>query len=595
MKSKRERSFAILLIFLFSVMLLHPLSIKVKAESSNNNVPQYKDVINETIGFFEQYKNKTIIKNTVFTDNNIKYSVYENGEKHVITDDFDKIRWMRFMGIYNDSAYSICYTLPGKPIYRADLNTYKFELVKNTPAYPKGQFYYDNYSVDNNGAFWFSGTDSDNSIIVVQDGVPKYIKYIVYSDNGFSFETSILYQPLDNRNFGKPTVGYDGNVWFYKSFNNGADNKVYMVTADKQLHQFDVISGDIIKSLNIGANGNVYMSVTTNAGMDVIKQYRYNNDKLEFVKQYNEQGRLAIDGKGNPWFDLDGGIYKLEGDNFVRKYTVGSGMSGLKVYDDNHMAVGGLGGVGLTIISIADNNPSTPTIAPEKFTTIIDNDTKSAVLTLDSSQVAKNGVNEIIPTLSADVHAVEAKIDAATINGGTGSLKLNANNITMELPFSTVDYDGTAPGSYISVKQNITTNDPTLSSIKDIGKVFDFNLATYNQDGTKIKDIHNFKSGKAKITVKLTSEEIKNLDSTKLGAYYYNEDTKIWELLGGIFDKNAMTFTFETPHFSKYTIAQINGTLPQTGAFLSSNDLIKIALVIMALGVILYVRKPKRK
>lgn len=581
MKKHKKRSFAIILVLLFSVMLLQPLNMKVKAESSSTNVPEFMDILHESIGFFTQYKNKTIINNNVIFDSNLKYSVYENGVKHVFTDDFDILRWMKFMGIYNDCVYSVCDQLPGMPIYKADLNTYKFEFVKNTPIYPNGKLYYNGYSIDNTGVFWFSGTDSSN------------LKYIVYSDNGFSFETTRLYQSADEYYFGRPTVGYDGNIWFYKSFNKGADNKVYMVTADKQLHQFDVNSGDIIKDLKIGANGNVYLSVTTNTGIDVIKQYRYNNEILEFVKQYNEHGWLAIDGKGNLWFDRDGGIYKLEGDSFVRKYTVNSFMTGLKVYDDNHMVVGGDLGAGLTIISIDDKVSPTPPVVPEKFTSTVDNNTKSAALTLDSAQVAKDGVNEITPALSSDVHTVEAKIDAATINGGTGSLKMNANNITMELPFSTVDYDGTTQGSYVSVKQNIIANDPILSGVKDIGKVFDFSLGTYKQDGTKIKDIHNFKNGKAKITIKLTNDDIRNLDITKLGAFYYNEETKMWELIGGTFDKNTMTFTFETPHFSKYTIAQINGTLPQTGAFLNNNDLIIAALVLIVIGIVMFVKKSR--
>ncbi|GLC30978.1 LPXTG cell wall anchor domain-containing protein [Clostridium omnivorum] len=608
MKTQKKKSFAILLVLLFCTMLLKPFDLKVKAEEPS--VPKFMDRLPESTGFFAQYKNKTIINNTVWDSYNLNYSVYENGVKHVITNDFDKLRWMRFIGTYNDSAYSICTELPGKPIYRADLNTYKFEFVKNVPEYTKGSFYYKDCSVDNNGALWFLGTDCSTSVIRVNEGEKKYIKYILFTDNGFSYEVPTLYQFDDHAYFGKPEVGYDGNVWFYKSFNNGADNKIYRVTSDKQVSEFDVEAGYIINDMKIGANGNIYIDgATYTAGKynNFVKQYKNVNGKLELVKKYdNLAGEIDVDVNGNLWFNKDtiGEIYKLEGDTFVKKYIVNPWMGGLKVYDDNHMVVGGEGGYGLTIISIDDKNtttnpvgdkntttqPSTPE-TKEKFAVKIDNNTKSATVSLDSAQISKNGINEITPTISNDVQAVETRVDASAVNGGTGSLKMNASNVTMELPFSAVDYEGTTEGSYISVKQNIIANDPLLSAIKDIGKVFDFSLATYKQDGTKIKDIHNFKSGKAKISIKLTNEDIKNLDTTKLSAFYYNEETKMWESVGGSFDKNAMTFTFETSHFSKYTIAQINGALPQTGTVLNNLDLIVLGFMFIVFGALFLGKK----
>lgn len=608
MKTQKKKSLAILLVLLFCTMLLKPFDLKVKAEEPS--VPKFMDRLPESIGFFTQYKNKTIINNTVWDSYNLNYSVYENGVKHVITNDFDKLRWMKFVGIYNDGAYSICDKLPGMPIYRADLNTYKFEFVKNIPDYTKGTFYYESSSIDGSGNLWFLGTDCDTSVIIIRKGEKKYIKYIMYTDNGFSFEVTRLYQSDDNAQFGKPELGYDGNMWFYKSFNNGADNKIYRVTSDKQVSEFDVEAGDIIRDMKVGANGNIYVEGSTyngDKGNNFIKQYKNVNGKLELVNKYdNIPGEITVDAKGNLWLIKEdiGEIYKLEGDTFVKKYIVNSWMGGLKVYDDNHMVVGGLGGYGLTTISIDDKNtttnpigdkntttqPSTPE-TKDKFAVKIDNNTKSATVSLDSAQVSKNAINEITPTISNDIQAVEARVDASAVNGGTGSLKMNTSNVTIELPFSAVDYEGITEGSYISVKQNIIANDPLLSAIKDIGRVFDFSLATYKQDGTKIKDIHNFKSGKAKISVKLTNDDIKNLDITKLSAFYYNEETKMWESVGGSFDKNAMTFTFKTSHFSKYTIAQINGALPQTGTVLNNLDLIVLGVMFIVFGALFFSKK----
>lgn len=619
MLKQSKKSLILLLAFLFIIMLPQSMSLEAKAETANTSIPQYINSYKETIGFFAQYENKTIINNTVLFDNNIKYSVYENGQKHVLSEDFDKIRWMRYMGIYNEGVYSICNKLPGMPIYRADLNTYSFEFVKNAPVYKNVNMQYDSFSVDNRGNFWISGTDS--SINVLYDGITK-LKYIVYSDNGFSFEATPIYHDDNEYYFGKPNVGYDGNVWFYQSFNNGTDNKVYMVTADKQLHQFDIQSGDIIRDIKVGSNGNVYMKVGTSSNT-IIKQYKYDNNKLEYVKQYNESGSWAIDEKGNLWFDRDGGIYKLEGDNFVRKYTVQSYMSGLKVYDDNHMALGGLGGSGLTIISndeVEFNTPNqqqptipTPgnqtipeqtngqtTTAPQKFTTTLDNDSKLATVNINSSLILKDLVNEIDPTLQENLQSVEVKFDAYAVNGGNGSLKISTNNVIMEFPFSVVDYAGCVTGSYISVNQKVSFEDSILSSIKSIGRSYDFSLATFNQDGTKIKEIHDFKNGKARMSIKISNDDIQNLNKSKLAAFYYNEVTKSWENVGGTFDKNTMIFTFETTHFSKYTIAQIPETilqngeiLPQTGIIFSFNNLLLLAGISLLCGTILLNKRKK--
>jgi LPXTG-motif cell wall-anchored protein len=297
-------------------------------------------------------------------------------------------------------------------------------------------------------------------------------------------------------------------------------------------------------------------------------------------------------------------VKKYENENLVTKYEVYNSFHNDRfyIYDDNNLVVYGDAGYKIIAANVPEvNNNTTTEPAATKPATTESSTAKStttnntALVNLDTNKLNKNGVNEISPVPSSDSQAVEARIDASAVNGGTGSLKMNASNVTMELPFSAVDYDGTVQGSYISVKQNIIANDPLLSAIKDIGKVFDFSLATYKQDGTKIKDIHNFKNGKAKISVKLTNDDIKNLDTAKLSAFYYNEETKMWESVGGSFDKESMTFTFETSHFSKYTIAQTNGALPQTGSALNSLDLIVIGLILMVFGTLIFSRKVSLK
>jgi hypothetical protein len=95
--------------------------------------------------------------------------------------------------------------------------------------------------------------------------------------------------------------------------------------------------------------------------------------------------------------------------------------------------------------------------------------------------------------------------------------------------------------------------------VKGVGEVYDFSLALYNKTGTKIEDVHDFNGDtKVKITIKLTDEQMKNLNTSKLGALYYNESSKKWDYVGGKYDATTKTFSFETEHFSKYTIAEVS-------------------------------------
>jgi subtilisin family serine protease len=56
------------------------------------------------------------------------------------------------------------------------------------------------------------------------------------------------------------------------------------------------------------------------------------------------------------------------------------------------------------------------------------------------------------------------------------------------------------------------------------------------------------------ITIKLSPEEMDGIDTNKLGVYHYNEEKKTWEYAGGVFNAKTGTITFDTGHFSKFTV-----------------------------------------
>lgn len=49
--------------------------------------------------------------------------------------------------------------------------------------------------------------------------------------------------------------------------------------------------------------------------------------------------------------------------------------------------------------------------------------------------------------------------------------------------------------------------------------------------------------------------DLDGVDEDKLGVYYFNEETRLWEFVGGLVDKENKTITVELYHFSRYAIA----------------------------------------
>ncbi|WP_170311611.1 type I pullulanase [Vallitalea okinawensis] len=82
----------------------------------------------------------------------------------------------------------------------------------------------------------------------------------------------------------------------------------------------------------------------------------------------------------------------------------------------------------------------------------------------------------------------------------------------------------------------------------------------------------NFKKP-IKIELKYDPEKVK--DPRKLGVYYFNEQTKEWEYVGGIVSENG-TISFEAQHFSKYTVMESNKTFKDLNETAWAKDAIEV-------------------
>ncbi len=583
-----------------------------------------------------RYKDKTIVLDHYVNyfdqvvDQPIKLIVEADGKKNIISEDVQLLRGFVFIGIRDDFAYFADDYNEGSFIYKVDLNNYTMqktsESVNNYTKNINVNVNVRDAVIDTTGNKWFA---DDNPNWNFRDANGNLIEnapaFLVYNSLGKFTAYKISSRVITNyEGVGHITPGNDSDVWFTYSYIkdktlNTRDNKIIRVTKDGALEEYPIDSNYYIDDIRVDKAGNVYLKGTNwiKEGYKMVKKegivmhYTFANGNLKHIQNYpvdsNYLTDMDLDANGNVWILYGAKAFKLENGTFNLKYYTQAKMNELSVYDDYNMATFCFDN-GYTNITVQDtggdteDNGSTgeePQPVPEpkpqppnNNNGSEDNTPKPVSDILSNDKISKDKINEVSPT--ANGNSAEVKLDAANVKGGQGSLKLNINALTLVLPFGAVDYTGTEQGSYIAMKSSVFSNDSLLNNIKDIGKLFEFSLTTHKSDGTLIKDIHNFVSGKATISIKLTNEDISKLDVNKLAAFYYNESTKTWEVIGGTFNKDTMVFTFETSHFSKYTIAETNNVLPQTGSFADTTSLMILSAIIIAIGIVLISRKESK-
>ena len=100
----------------------------------------------------------------------------------------------------------------------------------------------------------------------------------------------------------------------------------------------------------------------------------------------------------------------------------------------------------------------------------------------------------------------------------------------------------------------IPNSDSTLKQFKILDKVYNLEINKVSGDQkTKL----TFKEN-GKISIKFPIENSSNKE--KLGVYYYNEQTKDWEFIGGKLDASGKYITIELEHLSKYAVMEHNRT-----------------------------------
>lgn len=156
---------------------------------------------------------------------------------------------------------------------------------------------------------------------------------------------------------------------------------------------------------------------------------------------------------------------------------------------------------------------------------------------LKHNDIKPSGDNYLFDTLSSD------NLKLSITDPEKGAV-ITSPNTKVAIPNSIVS-------AYIKDKidytQKIYEDNDLLSSLNSIGKVFEITL----NNG---KDIKNFDKDKVSVTLKLSEEDLKGKDTSKLKAYVYDDSKKEWVSLDGTFNNTDSTFTFETNKTGKFTV-----------------------------------------
>lgn len=201
---------------------------------------------------------------------------------------------------------------------------------------------------------------------------------------------------------------------------------------------------------------------------------------------------------------------------------------------------------------------------------------------------------------------LEANLYTAVLTDDNEGIFIDSNDTRITIPKKILE------DNKLIFKQKIYENKELLANIKSVGKIYDLSLVS--KDGKSITD---FGDSKVKVSITLIEDQLKNLKTDKLAAYYYNEKKNAWEKVdSGIFNNGSSRFEFETNHFTKFTIVDeskdedktvttndnnkgttsskttIGKILTKTGTAASKEVMLALSTILATVGIVL-MRKNK--
>lgn len=181
-----------------------------------------------------------------------------------------------------------------------------------------------------------------------------------------------------------------------------------------------------------------------------------------------------------------------------------------------------------------------------------------------SSRGGSSPAVEAVKSVPANPFEIGLKaLAGSNISGETVVLK-NAD-ISITIPPLAIVAGNAGSNGQLSMKVNVITGEDAKGYSGDasaglfrIGNsIYEFSAELKTNEETK--EIKTFNKD-ITITIKLSPADLMNIDINKLGVYYYNETSKSWEYVGGVYDPQSGTISFRTGHFSKYAVMRAENT-----------------------------------
>ena len=182
---------------------------------------------------------------------------------------------------------------------------------------------------------------------------------------------------------------------------------------------------------------------------------------------------------------------------------------------------------------------------------------------------------------------------------------LIANNSGMKI--NKVDAELTIPPTMLEMMVALANGKEVTIELKEmsapgaIGPVYDFTILAGSQT------LHDFGGKKITIALKVDPKAVKGIDTAKIKIFFYNEETKKWEVLeDSVYDAETGIVSATTTHFSTFgvfeasdetkgapvTIDEAGKKLPNTAT--NVYNYILAGLLILLGGTYLFIRQRRR-
>lgn len=467
-----------------------------------------------------------------------------------------------------------------------------------------------------NGSQKYMGTYNNNFECISSEKI--------YTDIDQLNNIITIQEPIDNKNKYKIIRIKDGQI---------ISEGLIELSEDSEKRVIDTIIGN---------------KLYTGIYKDNVIEYLFEDGIYKKINTYNKEEckvhSSAIDSRGELWLLTEDDdkvfISMLENSKIVKKYEVPAYIympsdggeyyeqMQLYIYDDSNIIVSSMRGT-VFINNAATENPKpeipavpevpvapvlpvvpevpavvpqVPVIADNNGENIVIKPTENGMTKIETKTLSPNTTNVINANVDKDAKEVEVILgDIEAIKNGNGSVNVKLNdNVDINIPFSLIDKNLLDGAKAVRVKFSAIENSDIVKGIKAVNKVFNFELLVDKEDGTV--SVHNFASGFAEIKLTLTDEELKGLDREKISVFYYNEETKTFEVMETVVDGNNITF--KTSHFSSYIVGEkVEGTnslstiegLPSTGALIGTTTIILCSLALVFVGAAMLFKNKKQK